>query len=45
MGYRLREIEADRKFSQELKLEVIEEIVPLSAIKAGLESDGGGEKR
>ena len=33
MGYRLREIEANRKFSQELKLEVIEDMVPLSTIK------------
>ncbi len=45
MGYRLREIEADCKFSQELKLEVIEEIVPLSTIKAVLESEGCCEKR
>ena len=45
MGYKVREIEAERKFSQELKLEVLEQVVPLAMIKAVLESEGRTEKR
>lgn len=45
MGYKLREIEAERKFSQELKLEVLEQVVPLEMIKAVIASEGRTEQR
>jgi hypothetical protein len=45
MGYKLREIEAERKFSQELKLEVLEQVVPLEMIKAVIASEGRTEER
>lgn len=40
MGYRLREIEAESKFSQELGMEAISRAVPLSAVKAALKEEG-----
>ena len=36
MGYKVREIAAERKFSQELKLEVLEQVLPLEQIKTVL---------
>jgi len=45
MRYKLREIEAERKFSQELKLDVLEHIVPLEMIKAVVASEGRTEQR
>ena len=36
MGYKLREIAAESKFSQELALDAIARAVPLSEIKAAL---------
>ena len=40
MGYRLREIKAESKFSQELSLEVIGRVVPKAAITAVLADAG-----
>jgi hypothetical protein len=40
MGYKLREIEAESKFSQELGLSVIESIVPQATIAAVLTAEG-----
>jgi len=40
IGYKLREIEAESKFSQELNLAVIERIVPRATIAAILEAEG-----
>ncbi len=40
MRYRLREIEEESKFSQELSLEAISRAVPKEAIKAVLEAEG-----
>lgn len=45
MGYKLREIEAESKFSQELNLEVLEDVVPLEMIKAVIASEGRTEER
>lgn len=45
MSYKLREIEAESKFSQELKLEVLEHVVPLDMIKAVIASEGRTEDR
>lgn len=40
MGYRLREMEAESKFSRELTLEAIGRAVPMSEIKMSLEAEG-----
>jgi hypothetical protein len=40
MGYKLREIEAEGKFSQELSLAAIEHIVPQSVVEAVLTAEG-----
>ena len=40
IGYKLREIEAESKFSQELNLAVIEQIVPPEIISQVLEAEG-----
>lgn len=45
MGYKVREIAAERKFSQELKLEVLEQVLPVEQIKAVLASEGRLEQR
>jgi hypothetical protein len=45
MGYKLREIEAESKFSQELSLEAIARAVPVAAIKAVLADERIGEQR
>ncbi|MCZ7568987.1 MAG: transposase domain-containing protein [Ardenticatenaceae bacterium] len=45
MGYRLREIEAGCKFSQELRLEAISQAVSTETVAAGLEADGVGAER
>jgi hypothetical protein len=45
MGYTVREIEQERKFSQELKLEVLEQVLPAARIEAVLASVGGLEQR
>ena len=36
MGYKLREIAAERKFSQELKFEVLEQVLPLRTDQSGV---------
>lgn len=45
MGYKLREIAAECKFSQELKIEVLEQVLPVAQIKAVLASEGRFEQR
>ena len=45
MGYKLREIASERKFSQELGIEVLEQVVPVAKIKAVLEREGRVEER
>jgi hypothetical protein len=45
IGYKLREIEAESKFSQELNLAVIEQIVPRARITAILEAEGRRTER
>lgn len=45
MGYKVREIAAERKFSQELKLEVLEQVLPLEQIQAVLTSENRLEQR
>jgi hypothetical protein len=40
MGYRLRELEAESKFSRELTLEAVGQAVPLDAIKMSLAAEG-----
>jgi hypothetical protein len=45
IGYKLREIEAESKFSQELNLAVIERIVPRATIAAILEAEGRQTER
>jgi hypothetical protein len=45
MGYKVREIAAERKFSQELKLEVLEQVLPIERIKAVLASENRFEQR
>ena len=45
MGYKLREIAAERKFSQELRLEVLEQVLPVTQIKAVLAREGRVEQR
>jgi hypothetical protein len=45
MGYRLREFDAESKFSQELHLEAIGRAVPLSEAKAALQETGVREVR
>jgi len=45
IGYKLREIEAESKFSQELNLAVIERIVPQATIAAILEAEGQQTER
>lgn len=40
MGYRLRHIEAERKFSQELRLDVLGRIVPMETISRVLQAEG-----
>ena len=45
MGYKLREIAAESKFSQELALDAIAQAVPLSEIKAALAEEAVCEQR
>jgi hypothetical protein len=45
MGYKLREIAAESKFSQELALDAIAQAVPLSAISAALAEEAVCEQR
>ena len=45
MGYKLREIAAESKFSQELTLDAIARAVPLSEIKAALTEEAVCEQR
>ncbi len=45
MGYRLRELEAERKFSRELTLEAIGQAVPIAEIKAVLQEERVEEAR
>ena len=45
MGYKVREIASERKFSQELKIEVLEQVLPVERIKAVLASEGRLEQR
>ncbi len=45
MGYKLREIAAESKFSQELTLEAIAQAVPMSEIKAALAEEAVCEQR
>jgi hypothetical protein len=45
MGYKLREIEAESKFSQELTLDAISQAVPLSEIQAALADEQVREQR
>lgn len=40
MGYTLREIAAERKFSQELRIEVLEQVLPVATIQAVLAREG-----
>ena len=39
MGYRLREIEMENKFCQELHVEAINHVMPVSTINASLEAE------
>lgn len=45
MGYRLREIDAESKFSRELSLEAISEAVPLAEVEAALQAEGKSTNR
>jgi len=45
MGYRLRQIDAESKFSNELNLEAIGRAVPMTEIKAALQETGVREAR
>lgn len=45
MGYKLREIAAERKFSQELRIEVLEPVLSVTQIKAVLAREGRVEQR
>ena len=45
VGYKLREIAAERKFSQELKFEVLEQVLPVAQIEAVLANAGRIEQR
>jgi hypothetical protein len=45
VGYKLREIAAECKFSQELRIEVLEQVLPVAQIKAVLVSEGRLEQR
>lgn len=45
MRYKLREISAESKFSQELRIEVLEQVVPVAGIKAVLAREGRFEQR
>jgi len=45
MGYRIREIEAESKFSSQLTLEAIGRPVPMEEIKAVLWEEGAQETR
>ena len=45
MGYRLRQIDAESKFSNELSLEAIGRAVPMTEIKAALQETGVREAR
>lgn len=45
MGYRLREFEAESKFSRELTLEAIGQVVPMGEIKAVLDEEEVKESR
>lgn len=45
MGYKVREIGAESKFSQELSFEVLERVVSVEQIKAVLEREGRVERR
>jgi len=45
VGYKLREIAAKCKFSQELELEVLEQVLPVAKIKAVLAKEGRVEQR
>jgi len=45
MGYRLRQIDAESKFSSELNLEAIGRAVPITEIKAVLQATGSQETR
>jgi len=45
MGFRLREIEAESKFSQELHVDAISQVVPLWAVKEVLAAEGVIEQR
>ena len=40
VGYTLREIAAERKFSQELRIEVLEQVLPVATIQAVLAREG-----
>ena len=40
MGYRLHEIEAESKFSQELTFEAIGQAVTMAAVEAALQAEG-----
>lgn len=45
MGYRLRQLDAENKFSSELRLEAIGRAVPMAEIKAALQATGIQEAR
>ena len=45
MGYRLRQLDAESKFSSELRLEAIGRAVPMAEIKAALQATGIQEAR
>lgn len=45
MRYRLRELDAERKFSRELTVPAIERVVPMSEIAAVLQEEGAREQR
>jgi hypothetical protein len=45
VGYKLREIAVECKFSQELRIEVLEQVLPVAQIKAVLVSEGRLEQR
>lgn len=45
IGYRLRELDPESKFSQELTLQAIERVVPMSEIEGVLQEENAFEKR
>lgn len=45
MGYKLRQVDPERKFSSELRLDALARAVPMEAIEAVLEAEGARQRR